>query len=172
MGVEVAKEVSWHMAHRLYSYDGLCGNLHGHTYKAQLRVRGETNSLGMVEDFSRMKSVMLGVTDDILDHSMLLFAEDPCIDDLAPFCSRLVVMDQNTTAENIAQLLFNLWSKVLAGECPQLEIVDVRVWETATSFALVESLSAKCNIVFNSNRDGEFRRELIGCPKGAWRRPI
>jgi 6-pyruvoyltetrahydropterin/6-carboxytetrahydropterin synthase len=53
-----------------------CGRLHGHTYRVELVVEGETASGGMVVDFADLRAQVRGVLDeydhrnwnDVLDH--------------------------------------------------------------------------------------------------------
>ena len=51
------------MAHALYGYDGLCKNIHGHSYKLFVTVQGNPINdpshvkYGMVIDFSDLKKI-------------------------------------------------------------------------------------------------------------------
>lgn len=45
-------------AHHLDNYDGACANLHGHTYKVEVWVKGNLNQLqenGILWDFGKLK---------------------------------------------------------------------------------------------------------------------
>ncbi|MDR0941133.1 MAG: 6-carboxytetrahydropterin synthase, partial [Bacteroidales bacterium] len=44
MKVRITKEFTFDMAHALFEYDGLCRNIHGHTYKLQVTLKGEVNT--------------------------------------------------------------------------------------------------------------------------------
>jgi len=48
-------------AHHLNNYEGACKNLHGHTYKTEVWVRGkysDINKAGMIWDFGNLKNVL------------------------------------------------------------------------------------------------------------------
>ena len=56
--IRITKEFKFEMAHALYGYDGLCKNIHGHSYRLWVTVRGEvleengSKKDGMVLDLS------------------------------------------------------------------------------------------------------------------------
>ena len=70
MIIRITKEFCFEMAHLLSNYDGLCKNLHGHSYRLMVTVKGnisqdETSPKhGMVMDFSVLKRI---VKDEIVD---------------------------------------------------------------------------------------------------------
>lgn len=48
-------------AHHLNGYDGACANLHGHTYKLEVWVRGkeiQLNNCGILWDFKNLKDLL------------------------------------------------------------------------------------------------------------------
>ena len=48
-------------AHHLNNYDGACANLHGHTYKCEVWVKGEEEKLqenGILWDFGNLKKLI------------------------------------------------------------------------------------------------------------------
>lgn len=56
-------------AHLLKRYNGKCANLHGHTYKCEIWVRGyenDVNSAGILWDFGNLKEILYD-----LDHTNL-----------------------------------------------------------------------------------------------------
>ena len=56
--IRITKEFKFEMAHALFGYDGLCKNIHGHSYRLWVTIKGnilkEVNHTkdGMVLDFS------------------------------------------------------------------------------------------------------------------------
>ena len=66
----VSKEITFDAAHMLSGYDGKCRNLHGHTYRLVVEVRGEPDESGMVLDFFELKKRMQE-TADRFDHAYL-----------------------------------------------------------------------------------------------------
>ena len=71
--IKITKQFSFEMAHALRNYDGLCRNIHGHSYKMDITLAGQplhdetSPKNGMVMDFSEIKHRISG----ILDHSYL-----------------------------------------------------------------------------------------------------
>ena len=39
--IRITKAFKFEMAHALYGYDGLCKNIHGHSYRLWVTIRGE-----------------------------------------------------------------------------------------------------------------------------------
>ena len=105
----IAKEFTFDAAHKLNDYDGLCANLHGHTYKLQVVVKGKVKKSGMVIDFADLKAVVSRKVLLKLDHSYL---------------NETI---QQPTAENIA---IWIW-KQLKKEIP---LSEIKLWETPSSF--------------------------------------
>ena len=73
------------MAHALYGYDGLCKNIHGHSYRLWVTVIGnvldDSKSVknGMVLDFSLLKKIVKPEIVDKFDHSLVLNANSPTL---------------------------------------------------------------------------------------------
>lgn len=126
----VTKELYFCYGHRLLNYNGKCRNLHGHNGKAVITVEtSELDPLGMVVDFSRMKKVIGGWIDEVLDHKMLLHEDDPVIPELRRQGEPFVTLPVNPTAENIAKMIFEQVRK------EGFPVVEVALWETENSFA-------------------------------------
>jgi len=125
---KVTKHIDFCYGHRLLNYDGQCRHLHGHNGRVEIDIESDKlDERGMVVDFSDIKRVIKAWIDETLDHRMLLRKDDPVLPALK---GELVhVMDQNPTAENIAKLIFQ------QARSKGLPVVEVRLWETPTSFA-------------------------------------
>lgn len=125
----VTKQIDFCYGHRLLNYDGKCRQLHGHN--GLLEVDIESPSLdprGMVVSFTDVKDVVKGWIDDNLDHKMLLNKEDPVVPLLLQLEEPVYLMENNPTAENIARLIFDEICR------RGLNLTEVRLWETPTSF--------------------------------------
>ena len=121
----VTRVLSFCYGHRLLDYDGKCRHLHGHNGRAVLTLEApQLDALGMVMDFSRIKSVVSAWIDEALDHRMLLHCDDPVLPLLRQQGEPVFVMDVNPTAENIAKLIFDY----AAGQ--GFPVVEVKLWET------------------------------------------
>lgn len=122
-GIQV--KVTWSMGHRLsHGYEGPCSNLHGHNYLATFEFDSDKlDEVGFVQDFKRIKLGIKDYIDRQLDHIMLISNQDPFYDVLMGLKLGVVAMDKNPTAENIAHLLFDKFSK--ADGWPKLMCVTV-----------------------------------------------
>ncbi len=126
----VSRSVSFCYGHRLLNYAGKCRHLHGHNARAEITLQSPVlDETGMVEDFTRMKQVLLDWLDAEIDHTLLLHRDDPLLPLLTEAGERVYVTDENPTAEVIARMIFD---HVSARGFP---VVEVRLWETDTSVA-------------------------------------
>ncbi|EHK91399.1 6-carboxytetrahydropterin synthase QueD [Aggregatibacter actinomycetemcomitans] len=134
---KVSKEFSFDMAHLLDGHDGKCQNLHGHTYKLQVEVRGnlyqEGAKQGMVIDFSDLKKTVNHAILEPMDHA---FIYDQTSERESKIAALLQQLDSKTfgvpfrtTAEQLAQFIFNQLK--YQNNHP---VSAVRLWETPTSF--------------------------------------
>jgi 6-pyruvoyltetrahydropterin/6-carboxytetrahydropterin synthase len=89
-------------AHRLFRKDlsesanreifGSCSDLHGHSYRLQVSICGDTDANGWILDFSELKNVVSREILNSYDHA--------CLNDLPDY------QDSLPTAENIARTIF------------------------------------------------------------------
>ena len=126
----VTKRIDFCYGHRLMDHDGKCRHPHGYNAVVEIEVRGDTlDSRNMVRDFSEIKGAVKDWIDTELDHRMLLRHDDPLVAALQQLGEPVYLLDSNPTVERIARLIFD---HVAAQGFP---VVQVRVWETPTSFA-------------------------------------
>lgn len=138
--VRVTKEFDFEMAHALWGYDGLCKNLHGHSYKLYVTVIGEpiqdTNDkkLGMVIDFGDLKRIVKPMIVDVLDHSVVLNKKVPAeaLLQAKPMFDRIHLLDYQPTCEN---MVIDFANKIKNALPSNVELFSVKLYETATSFA-------------------------------------
>lgn len=136
--LKVAKEFSFDMAHLLDGHDGKCQNLHGHTYKLQVIVSGETENSGakkgMVIDFSDLKKVVNDLIISPMDHAFIYDQsserETKIAQLLQQLNSKTFALPVRSTAENLAQFIFQRLQENVG-----FHLHSVRLWETPTSFA-------------------------------------
>lgn len=139
----VTKQFKFDAAHRLRYHDGLCKNIHGHTYKVEVSIRDVVDEeTGMVIDFKDLKKIVNREVIDKFDHSIVLNKDDSFYSRLVslseniPYHFRINVMENEPTAENMARLFFETIQKKFSS-CSLLkqELLAVTVWETDTSYA-------------------------------------
>lgn len=78
--IRITKIFTFETAHVLYNYDGKCKNMHGHSYKLFVTVKGnpindlENPKNGMVVDFGDIKKIVKEEIIDVWDHAVLINA--------------------------------------------------------------------------------------------------
>ena len=90
----------------------------------------------MVVDFNKIKTICDNWIQSNWDHSILIYDKDVELIDLIrklSFGNRYFITEFNTTAENMAKFLFEIFRNELEKE--QVKVLEVRVWETETSIA-------------------------------------
>ena len=133
----VSKSVSFCYGHRLLNYQGKCQHLHGHNARAVITLaRDSLDERGMVEDFSELKRLVWAWLDSEIDHTLLLHKDDPILPLLQDSGERVMVTEENPTAEVLARMIYEY---VAAKGFP---VTDVTLWETETSYASYSKASA------------------------------
>jgi 6-pyruvoyltetrahydropterin/6-carboxytetrahydropterin synthase len=153
----IAKQFTFHAAHRLPHHDGLCKNLHGHSYTLEVLVTGPVKPAnrdadeGMVLDFGIIKEVYKFCIEPHLEHRYLneslaghnwadgtpwvpwTYREPPPYTGDSP-------REPLTTCENLATWIQRMFDQ----EIPHVKDsglhdrkICVRLWETPTSYAEV-----------------------------------
>lgn len=139
--IRLTKEFSFEMSHALEGYDGLCSQIHGHSYRMFVTVIGEPlddpddPKYGMVMDFGELKKIVNRLIIERYDHSLVMrrsASNAPVIDMLASNYSRVIVSEYQPTCEN----MIAHFARMIAAELPpRVELHSMRLHETATSFA-------------------------------------
>ena len=131
--MKIAKEFRWEMGHRLPEHFGLCKNIHGHSYKMIVELEGNLNERGMVIDYYEVEKIIDPIIEK-LDHAFMVNKNDNVVlDFLAKMNSKKVVVDFESTAENISKSLLN---EISSANLPSnVKKLSVRVYETAGDYA-------------------------------------
>jgi len=134
--MKIAKEFRWEMGHRLSFHDGKCINLHGHSYKALIEIEGDKDKNGMVLDYYELKKWVKPVIEE-LDHAFMVYGQDQqLVRILKEINSKHVIVDFESTAENISEYLLN---RILQNKAEyNIRKVKVRVYETENTYAETE----------------------------------
>ena len=132
--ITVTKTVKFDAAHILTNHQGLCKNLHGHTYRVDVSVvQAEGDTSDMVIDFKELKRIATEVICDRFDHAFIYNTESKGEREIAAVVEkngmRTVAIPFRSTAENLAKMFFGELKPRLPGLCA------VKVWETADSCA-------------------------------------
>ena len=131
--MKIAKEFRWEMGHRLPEHFGLCKNIHGHSYKMIVEFEGELDKNQMVIDYYDVEKIVNPVIEK-LDHSFMVNINDKVVlEFLEKMNSKKVIVDFNSTAENICSFLF---SEIKKCSLPSnISSIKVRVYETQFDYA-------------------------------------
>jgi len=136
--VRITKEFKFEMAHALHGYDGLCANIHGHSYRLWVTVRGNVKKEnkhikdGMVMDFTDLKSIIKPTIIKKYDHSLVLNANSPHANlDLSAF-DKVYYLPYQPTSENLVTDFANSITSLLP---ENVELLKVVLSETVSSFA-------------------------------------
>ena len=136
--VRITKEFSFEAAHRLDNYDGLCRNIHGHSYRLAVTVigepQGDTQSAkeGMVMDFSVLKRIVNEEVIDRMDHAVILCETSAAVEALQSVTERIVTVSYRPTCEN---MVIDFAERIKRRLPQGVELLSVRLNETATSYA-------------------------------------
>ena len=130
--MKIAKEFRWEMGHRLSFHKGKCKNLHGHSYKLWIELKGKEDSNGLLMDYYDMAK--LSPILEKIDHCFMVSRKDKVlIEALKKLKSKTVIVDFESTAENICKYILN---EIKQTKLPDnIESITARVYETDDSYA-------------------------------------
>uniref|UniRef100_UPI0039A6AE7C 6-pyruvoyl trahydropterin synthase family protein n=1 Tax=Ornithobacterium rhinotracheale TaxID=28251 RepID=UPI0039A6AE7C len=138
--IRITKIFSFETAHALFGYDGKCKNVHGHSYKLYVTLRGTpiedtaSKKLGMVIDFGDVKKIVQSEIVDKLDHAVLL-NENSGHKSLGEMLERqghkVVFTPYQPTCEN---MLIDFAERIKKQLPPQVELVYLKLYETENSY--------------------------------------
>ena len=132
--ITVTKTIRFDAAHVLTNHQGLCKNLHGHTYRVDVSVtQGDGDTRDMVIDFKDLKRIASEVVCERFDHAFIYNTESAGEREIAAVVEkngmRTVAIPFRSTAENLARMFFGELKALIPG------LSAVKVWETADSCA-------------------------------------
>ena len=138
--IRVTKRFHFEMAHTLYEYDGLCRNIHGHSYNLEITIAGEPKSEaghpkdGMVIDFSDLKEIVKSNIITRFDHALMVNRVVPenQMELLRQTTDRIIIVDFQPTTENIVTYIAGILQQHLPSD---VTLFSIRLYETVTSFA-------------------------------------
>jgi 6-pyruvoyltetrahydropterin/6-carboxytetrahydropterin synthase len=138
--VRISKEFNFDMAHALLGYDGLCKNIHGHSYTLVVTVIGtpvddkDSPKDGMLIDFKDLKGLIKEHIIGRFDHALVLNAATPddAIEVLKRHYDKIVLLDYQPTTENMISDFAGQISDLLPSH---LKLFSLRLRETPTSYA-------------------------------------
>lgn len=139
--IRLTKEFTFESAHALEGYDGLCREIHGHSYRLFVTIKGSpcddpaNPKYGMVMDFGELKRIVNEQILSRLDHSLVL-RDSPqnrtLVEQLSARFCRIVQVDYQPTCEN---MLADFAARIEANLPAHVKLHALRLHETATSYA-------------------------------------
>ena len=139
--IRLTKEFTFEAAHFLEGYDGACREIHGHSYRLFVTIKGEpvgeegNPKLGMVMDFGDLKRIVNNEIVDRLDHSFVLRDSEQNAElraALGAKFSKIVIVDYQPTCEN---MLADFAARLQKALPANVQLYSLRLHETATSYA-------------------------------------
>ena len=138
--IRISKEFNFDMAHALLGYDGLCKNIHGHSYTLVVTVVGQpiadgtSPKNGMLIDFKDLKNIIKKQIIDKFDHALVLNSATPSdlVNILIANYDKIVLLDYQPTTEN---MIADMAGQIMAFLPPNLKLFSLRLRETPTSYA-------------------------------------
>ena len=138
MKIRITKEFHFEMSHCLNNYNGACKNIHGHSYKLFITLRGEpskdntSSSFGMVMDFRELKSIVKENILDVFDHCFVIEKNSPYFKAIEMMDTKKCIVDFQPTCENLVLHFKERIENLL----PQrVELYKILLYETASSCA-------------------------------------
>ena len=134
----INKKYHFYAGHRNENINDKCKNLHGHTYYVTMDFDfTEFNkATGITMLFSDIDTIVDPLINK-LDHSLLIHKKDPLLKYLRMFTKeektslKLSIFNKPTSAENMAEYIFNIVSE-------HLPIVKITLQETTSSTVIYE----------------------------------
>ncbi len=143
--ISVTRHVEFEAAHMLTGYDGLCRNLHGHSYKMEVTIScpeydRNKNAFNFVIDFSKLNKVL---KEYVPDHSFVVninnidSVEYSIMKLLEEANMRVFKMDCSPSAENMVKVFAKELQVIVSDLYPGIECTVDRIdlWETRDSHA-------------------------------------
>ena len=138
--IRLTRVFHFDMAHVLLNYPGKCKNIHGHTYKLEVTVKGipcnneNSPKKGMLIDFSDFKNLIQNEIITVWDHALMIHQKsDPVLlSALKNNYEKIITVPFQPTTENMICELAVLIKKILPSD---LQLFSLRLHETEKSFA-------------------------------------
>jgi len=138
--IRITKEFVFDMAHALHKYDGLCKNIHGHTYKLLVTLLGPIKNddkdvkNGMVIDFGELKKIVKPEIVDKFDHALAVNVAHGMKADVSHYQEegKFIELPFQPTCENLVAH----FAEIINSKLPKgpVTLHSIRLYETPTSY--------------------------------------
>ena len=138
--IRITKEFKFETAHSLPGYDGLCKNIHGHSYELLVTVAGypieekKHPKRGMVMDFGDLKKIVRKVIVEPFDHALVLRRDvsKSLITELKKNYEKVILLDYQPTSE---MMLDDFAGRITIKLPENVVLKYLLLRETVTSYA-------------------------------------
>ena len=139
--IRITKEFNFETGHALHGYDGLCKNVHGHSYKLSVTIKGQPINdpshvkNGMVIDFSDLKKIVREEIVYPFDHATVLNISTPhkdLADEMEKRGHKVLRVYYQPTSE---MMVIDFAEKIKMRLPANIALVALKLRETETSFA-------------------------------------
>ena len=141
--MKITKIIQWDMGHRILNHRSVCKGIHGHRYKAEIKVSGKLinqngiSEQGMVMDFADIKKIAMNEIHEKMDHGFMVWNKD--IELLNYFKDssdhKIIIVPFTPTAENVVIYIYDkIKIKFNDKFGTGLHLHSIRLWETPTSY--------------------------------------
>ena len=139
--IRVTKSFGFETGHALYGYDGLCKNVHGHSYKLHVTVVGRPIDdqshvkNGMVIDFKDLKTIVKSEVVDVFDHATVFNKNTPHVKlakTLSDSGHKVLLVDYQPTSE---KMVIDFANRIASRLPSHIKLHNLRLHETATAYA-------------------------------------
>ena len=139
--VRVTKQFKFETGHAIYGYDGLCKNVHGHSFKFDVTIIGQPINdpdhvkNGMVIDFGDLKTIVNKEIVQPFDHATVLNVKSPhkeIADEMESRGHKILRVSYQPTCE---MMIIDFALKLKAKLPNHLKLYSLKLRETETAFA-------------------------------------
>lgn len=144
--IRITKEFNFETGHALHGYDGLCKNVHGHSYKLAVTVIGSPiidptqTKNGMVIDFSDLKKIVKEEVVIPFDHATVLNINSPhkeLAEEMESRGHKVLKVNYQPTSE---MMVIDFANKIKRRLPKGILLYSLKLRETETSYAEWNSL--------------------------------
>lgn len=139
--IRITKQFYFETGHALYGYDGKCRNVHGHSYKLSVTVKGnpidDKNNVkyGMVIDFGDLKKIVTSEIVDQFDHATVFNKNTPHLKlakELEKSGHHIILVDYQPTSE---MMLVDFAERIRKKLPENIHLHSLKLQETESSLA-------------------------------------
>lgn len=138
--IRITKEFKFEMAHALPNHEGLCKNVHGHSYILSVTLLGQAvddedrSDHGMVMDFGDLKKIVFENVISVFDHALVLHdgSSAQLVSELKNNFAKLILVDYHPTSE---KLIVDIKDRIQKDLQKDIKLIKLQLRETATAYA-------------------------------------